>query len=69
MQNPSLLIIVNSLRDKGDYVERLIDSRREQTEPHVPVFDKSERNNDICGRSDFSFDAWNNRNVRPQGAF
>lgn len=38
-------------------------------EPHVPVFDKSERSDGTFGRSDFCFDAENNRYVCPAGKF
>jgi transposase len=38
-------------------------------EPHVPVFDKSERSDGTFGRSDFTFDAENNRYVCPAGKF
>jgi transposase len=36
-------------------------------EPHVPVFDKSERNDGTFGRSDFKFDAAQNRYECPAG--
>jgi hypothetical protein len=38
-------------------------------EPHVPVFDKSERTDGTFGRSDFTYDAVNNRYVCPAGKF
>jgi transposase len=38
-------------------------------EPHVPVFDKSERNDGTFGRSDFKFDAAQNRYECPAGKF
>jgi hypothetical protein len=38
-------------------------------EPHVPVFDKSERTDGTFGRSDFTFDADNNRYLCPAGKF
>ena len=38
-------------------------------EPHVPVFDKSERTDGTFGRSDFTFDAENNRYICPAGKF
>ena len=37
--------------------------------PHVPVLDKSERTDGTFGRSDFSFDAENNRYVCPAGKY
>lgn len=37
--------------------------------PHVPVWDKSERNDGSFGRSAFTFDAENNRYVCPAGKF
>jgi transposase len=36
-------------------------------EPHVPLFDKTERNDGTFGRSSFTFDAQNNRYVCPAG--
>ena len=38
-------------------------------EPHVPVFDKSERTNGTFGRADFTFDGENNRYICPAGKF
>jgi len=38
-------------------------------EPHVPVFDKSERTDGTFGRSDFIYDAENNRYLCPAGKF
>jgi transposase len=38
-----------------------------QIEPHVPVWDKSERSDGTFGRSAFTFDADNNRYVCPAG--
>lgn len=38
-------------------------------EPHVPVFDKSERTDGTFGRSSFTFDAEHNRYVCPAGKF
>jgi hypothetical protein len=38
-------------------------------EPHVPVWDKSERTDGTFGRSSFSFDAEHNRYVCPAGKF
>lgn len=38
-------------------------------EPHVPVFDKSARTDGSFGRSDFTFDAENNRYICPAGKF
>lgn len=40
-----------------------------QIEPHVPVWDRSERNDGTFGRSAFLFDADNNRYVCPAGKF
>ena len=40
-----------------------------QIEPHVPVWDKSERSDGTFGRSAFTFDAQNNRYVCPAGQF
>ncbi len=37
--------------------------------PHVPVFDKSERDDGTFGRSEFTFDAQNNRYVCPAGKY
>ena len=37
--------------------------------PHVPVFDKSERTDGTFGRSDFTFDAENDRYVCPAGKY
>ncbi|MGR8931697.1 MAG: transposase [Gammaproteobacteria bacterium] len=37
--------------------------------PHVPVFDKSERTDGTFGRSDFIYDAENNRYLCPAGKF
>jgi transposase len=36
-------------------------------EPHVPVFDKSERTDGTFGRSDFTYEADNNRYICPAG--
>lgn len=38
-------------------------------EPHVPVWDKSERKDGTFSRSDFRFDAENNRYICPAGKF
>jgi hypothetical protein len=38
-----------------------------QIEPHVPVFDKSERTDGTFGRSAFKFEAENNRYICPAG--
>jgi len=38
-------------------------------EPHVPVFDKSERTDGTFGRSDFTYDAEHNRYTCPAGKF
>jgi hypothetical protein len=38
-----------------------------QIEPHIPVWDKSERDDGTFGRSDFTFDATNNRYICPAG--
>jgi hypothetical protein len=40
-----------------------------QIEPHVPVWDKSERSDGTFGRSAFTFEADNNRYVCPAGKF
>jgi len=40
-----------------------------QIAPHVPVFDKSERDDGTFGRSSFSFDSENNRYVCPAGKY
>lgn len=40
-----------------------------QIEPHVPVFDKSERTDGSFGRSAFTFDEENNRYVCPAGKY
>ena len=40
-----------------------------QIEPHIPVWDKSERSDGTFGRSAFTFDADNNRYVCPAGKF
>jgi transposase len=45
----------------------LVDEKR--IAPHVPVFDKSERNDGTFGRSMFTFDETNNRYVCPAGKF
>lgn len=45
----------------------LVDEK--QIEPHVPVWDKSERDDGTFGRSSFIFDAENNRYVCPAGKF
>ena len=37
--------------------------------PHIPVWDKSERNDGTFGRSDFTFDAVQNRYECPAGKF
>jgi hypothetical protein len=36
-------------------------------QPHIPVWDKSERDDGTFGRSDFTFDAANNRYICPAG--
>ncbi len=36
-------------------------------QPHIPVWDKSERGDGTFGRSDFTFDAENNRYLCPAG--
>ncbi|MBD9362347.1 transposase [Methylomonas fluvii] len=38
-------------------------------EPHVPMFEKSERTDGTFGRADFTFDAENNRYTCPAGRF
>lgn len=45
----------------------LVDEKR--IEPHVPVWDKSEREDGTFGRSAFTFDAENNRYTCPAGKF
>jgi transposase len=45
----------------------LVDEKR--IEPHVPVLDKSEREDGTFGRSAFTFDAENNRYACPAGKF
>ena len=45
----------------------LVDDK--QIEPHVPVFDKSEREDGTFGRSAFTFDAEHNRYTCPAGKF
>lgn len=40
-----------------------------QIEPHIPVWDKSERSDGTFGRSAFTFDADNNRYTCPAGKF
>jgi transposase len=45
----------------------LVDEK--QIEPHVPVWDKSERDDGTFGRSAFTFDAKNNRYTCPAGKF
>jgi transposase len=45
----------------------LVDEK--QIAPHVPVWDKSERNDGSFGRSDFTFDEENNHYVCPAGKF
>ncbi|MHB8473228.1 MAG: transposase [Gammaproteobacteria bacterium] len=45
----------------------LVDEK--QIEPHVPVWDKTERNDGTFGRSSFIFDAENNCYVCPAGKF
>lgn len=45
----------------------LVDEKR--IAPHIPVWDKSERNDGTFGRSSFTFDAENNRYVCPAGKF
>lgn len=45
----------------------IVDEKR--IEPHVPVWDKSERNDGTFGRSAFTFDAENNRYVCPTGKY
>lgn len=45
----------------------LVDEK--QIEPHVPVWDKSERKDGTFSRSDFTFDAENNRYICPAGKF
>lgn len=45
----------------------LVDEK--QIEPHVPVWDKSERKDGTFNRSEFTFDAENNRYICPAGKF
>ena len=40
-----------------------------QTAPHIPVWDKSERDDGTFGRSDFTFDAEQNRYQCPAGKY
>jgi hypothetical protein len=40
---------------------------QKQIAPHIPVFDKSQRDDGTFSRSDFIFDAANNRYVCPAG--
>src|SRR5271165_965566 len=51
----------------GETLGWLVDEKR--IAPHVPVFDKSERDDGTFGRSSFTFDAENNRYVCPTGKF
>lgn len=45
----------------------LVDEK--QIEPHVPVWDRSERKDGTFNRSDFTYDAENNRYICPAGKF
>jgi len=45
----------------------LVDEK--QIEPHVPVWDKSERKDGTFNRSDFTYDAENNRYICPAGKY
>ena len=49
----------------GPMLGWLVDDK--QIEPHIPVWDKSEREDGTFSRSDFSFDATNNRYTCPAG--
>jgi transposase len=49
----------------GETLGWLVDEKR--IAPHVPVFDKSERDDGTFGRSAFTFDAKNNQYVCPAG--